>query len=47
MKQQVLKFGQETHVTPLRGSLIPGGTGIWKCWLLRREENQSAERKTS
>ena len=46
MKQQVLKFRQEAHVTPLRGSLIHGGTRIWKCWLLRRGQNQSAERKT-
>ena len=42
MKRQVLKFRQETHATPLRGSLIPGGTG----WLLGRGENQSTERKT-
>jgi len=25
----------------------PDRIGIWKCWFLRREENQSARRKTS
>ena len=27
--------------------LIPGRIGIWKCWFLRRGENQSSRRKTS
>ena len=27
--------------------LIPGRIGIWKCWFLRRGENQSTRRKTS
>ena len=34
---------------PHSGSLstISGRTGIWKCWVLRREESQSTQRKTS
>ena len=27
--------------------LIPGWIGIWKCWFLKRGENQSTRRKTS
>ena len=27
--------------------MIPGWIGIWKCWFLRRGENQSTRRKTS
>ena len=27
--------------------MIPGWIGIWKCWFLRRGENQSTQRKTS
>ena len=26
--------------------LFPGRIGIWKCWFLWREENQSTRRKT-
>ena len=28
-------------------STIPGRTGMWKCWFLRRRENRSTRRKTS